>query len=302
MNFLINQNIDPIKEIQCMQLIGDYHSNFVAHLCALQDDRYLYNVMEYCEQGDLYGVVMNGISSNGRVEENQARNWFRQLILALHHLQQKGICHRDLSLENIMVHHESIKIIDFGIALRVPFKAMDAFGNGRFITDISEGSTRLLMMPQGQGANWAYMSPEVVSKGSFDGFTHDLWAVGVILYLLLVGHKPFHWAHKSDKQFLLLSENRSLKDTLLYWGITLSDEAFDLLQNMLLRDPRQRFTLSQVMQHPWVKGSNIDSECHETNDQAVGKENKKVKKVKKAKKWFHNKKGKTNGESIYKLS
>ena len=290
---------DPIKEIQCMQLIGNYHSHFVSHIDALQDDHYLYNVMQYCNDGDLYSVVMSEINTNKRVDEYQARKWFRQILCGLHHLQQKGVCHRDLSLGNILVHQNSIKIVDFDLSLRVPFmKSNNINGHGRHITDVSEGDTRLLMTAQGQSSNWAFMSPEVVKKGSdFDGFSHDLWAAGVILYILLVGHKPFHWAHKSDKQFLLLSENRSLKETLLYWGISLSDDAFDLLQNMLLRDPRQRLTLAQVMHHPWVKTTDDGNDYNEIDKTSTDSKENKISKLKLfqsktlKKKGKHNKKG-----------
>ncbi len=254
-----------------MQLIGNYHSHIVSHIDAIQDDHLLYNVMQYCEDGDLYGKVMSEISAIGRVDECRARTWFRQLLLALHHLQQKGVCHRDLSLENIMVHANSIKIVDFGLALRVPYKSASSTGNINYPTDVSEGSSRLLMTAQGQGSNWGYMSPEVVGKEqSFDGFAHDLWAAGVILYILLVGHKPFDWAHKSDKQFLQLTGNSSLYESLIYWGIDLSDEACDLLQNMLQRNPCQRLTLAQIMMHPWVR-----------NDCDSSKENRKGGTVKK---------------------
>ena len=284
--------IDPIKEIQCMQLIGNYHSHFVSHIDALQDDYHLYNVMQYCEDGDLHGVVMGEINKKGRVEESHARIWFRQLLWALHHLQQKGVCHRDLSLENIMVHKQSIKIVDFGLALRVPFTSLCTNGNRRYVTDVSEGSTRLLMTPQGQCANWTYMSPEVIQTNqSFDGFAHDLWAAGVILYILLVGHKPFNWAHKTDKEFLQISVKQSLKESLLYWKIDLSEDAFDLLQNMLLWDPGQRLTLAEVMEHPWVRNVSISQEISESNNDDTTSENKKNKS-----KWFH-KKQKSKGNT-----
>ena len=255
---------DPIKEIQCLQLIGNYNPQIASHVTALQDDYFLYNVMEYCEDGDLYSVVMNEIHTNGRVKEHRAREWFRQIIVALYHLQQKGVCHRDLSLENIMVHKGSIKVVDFGLALRVPFKSMtsssNSSGGGCRVTDVSEGSQRMLMVNQGLGSKWTYLSPEVIKKDSyFDGFAHDLWSAGVILYILLVGHKPFNWAHRTDQEYLQIAERLSLKDSLLYWNIDLTDDAFDLLQSMLIGNPRCRLTLSEIMQHPWVKGSEASS-------------------------------------------
>lgn len=240
---------DPLNEIQAMQLIGSYNSNVRGSKIALQDDEYLYSVMEYCKDGDLYSVVMKEISSNDRVKERTARRYFRQILLGLHHLQQKGVCHRDLRLENIMVHSKVLKIIDFGLALRVPYENTN---NSSFATDVSSGKCRMLIAGQGQCGDLNYMCPEVLERKAFDGFAADLWSAGVILYIMLVGRKPFHWAHSSDEQYLRIAIDGLLRDNLQYWNINLSDHAIDLLQHMLWKDEKRRFTLSQVMQHPWI--------------------------------------------------
>ena len=270
-----------------MQLIGNYNKHCVSHVVAMQDDHLLYNVMQYCEDGDLYRMVMSEINTHERVEESRARLWFRQLLLALHFLQQKGVCHRDLKLENIMVHKDEIKIVDFGLALRVPYQSSGLDGAMSYVTDVSEGSNRLLMTAQGQGSNWGYMSPEVLGKDKyFDGFTHDLWAVGVVLYILLVGHKPFKWAHSSDMEFLQLSENGSLKEILDYWDIKLSNDACDLLQSMLNCNPHRRLTLAQVMNHRWVRGVTEDTTSSEVKDESKPGKNK----------WFKKKREKCNSK------
>jgi serine/threonine protein kinase len=96
------------------------------------------------------------------------------------------------------------------------------------------------------------MSPEIFSNTvPFDGFAVDLWAAGVILYIMLTGFPPYDQAHRSDQRFDLIV-NGNLVRQLRSWGIQLSDDAGDLLQNMLQLDPRKRLTLAQVMVHPWV--------------------------------------------------
>jgi hypothetical protein len=69
---------------------------------------------------------------------------------------------------------------------------------------------------------------------------------------MLVGRKPFHWAHPSDEQFQRLSVEGGLKESLEYWNISLSDDAVNLLQDMLWKDKEKRLTLAMTMNHPWV--------------------------------------------------
>jgi len=267
---------DPLKEIQAMQLLegsslGDYHPHVIHSTSALQDDKYIYNITPYCRDGDLGGVVMGDIMSNLRMSEKNAKHWFRQILLGLHHLQQKGVCHRDLSLENIVVHGKTCKIIDFGMALRVPYAHPSNAGSS---TDVSDGTTRLPMVSQGQGGDFTYMSPEVLNRDSkFDGFAIDLWSVGVILYIMLIGTKPFKWPHSSDEMFVCLCVDGLLKDSISYWNIDLSDDAVDLIQRMLLKDKRMRPTLAEVMEHPWLSSNDETSSVH-TDNSSIQKEKK----------------------------
>ena len=162
-----------------------------------------------------------------------------------------------------MVHRNECKLIDFGMALRVPYSDP---GNINTATDASAGTQRLLMTAQGQGGTkWTYMAPEVVKRCKvFDGFAIDLWAAAVVLYIMLIGHVPFRWAQDSDEQFWGLSGCGMLRENLEHWNIGLSDEACDLLQNMLWRDVASRLTLAQVMEHPWVVGADDDDRSSST--------------------------------------
>eukprot|EP00541_Cyclophora_tenuis_P005719 CAMPEP_0116542362 /NCGR_PEP_ID=MMETSP0397-20121206/978_1 /TAXON_ID=216820 /ORGANISM="Cyclophora tenuis, Strain ECT3854" /LENGTH=452 /DNA_ID=CAMNT_0004066371 /DNA_START=1 /DNA_END=1359 /DNA_ORIENTATION=+ len=259
---------DPIKEISAMQLIGNYHPNVLGCIEVLQDDEYLYTIMPYCAGGDLFGRVMGNDKTRTdsqlsdktfdqagtQVEEGKARLWFRQLLSGLFHLQRKGVCHRDISLENLMIDDENdeLKIIDMGMCLRVPYVDLDNEASDR-VTDVSDGTERLLMKSQGQGGKLMYMAPEVVAREDvFDGFAIDLWAAGVVLFVMLVGLAPFKWAHPSDKRYAKIAKG-NLKELMSGLHLDLSDEACDLLQNMFWWDPRKRLTLAQILQHPWVQ-------------------------------------------------
>jgi serine/threonine protein kinase len=103
------------------------------------------------------------------------------------------------------------------------------------------------------------MSPEVFANtDDFDGFAIDLWAAGVILYIMLTGFPPYDQASITDKRFELIVTGR-LVEQLHNWDIFVSDEAGDLLQNMLLLDPCERLTLAQAMAHPWVANGDVEA-------------------------------------------
>lgn len=138
-------------------------------------------------------------------------------------------------------------IIDLGMCLRVPFGAEDAS-----IVDVTKGTLRRLMKPQGQCGKPNYISPEVgLNTEAFDGFAIDVWACGVILFIMLVGLPPFEFASKDDPRYRMITRG-GLMTMLTQWNRAISVEAGDLLQKMLREDPRERLSLMEVMDHPWV--------------------------------------------------
>lgn len=176
------------------------------------------------------------------------------LSQGLNHLQSKGVCHRDLSLENVLVDGHRCMIIDMGMCLRVPYNDRSGMGS---VTDVTRGTSRRMMRPQGVCGKHNYMSPEVFANtDNFDGFAIDLWAAGVILYIMLTGFPPYDQACCSDQRFELIVKGR-LVEQLRNWNINLSDEAGNLLQNMLRLDPRRRMTLAEVLSHPWVTSEDV---------------------------------------------
>jgi serine/threonine protein kinase len=159
-------------------------------------------------------------------------------------------------LENLLLDKDDkLCLVDFGIALRVPYT--DNYGGG--VTDVSAGTSRRLMVSQGMGGKLMYVAPEIVSQQTeVDPFATDLWSVGVVLFVMLVGLAPFKWAHPSDKRFASISKG-GLKSLLEALEIPISAEACDLLQGFMWADPRKRWTLADVLQHPWVLGNQFSN-------------------------------------------
>jgi len=166
-----------------------------------------------------------------------------------------GVCHRDLSLENVLVDHDRCFIMDMGMCLRVPYT--DPADPTR-IVDVTSGAMRRLMKPQGVCGKHNYMSPEIAANTeAFDGFSIDLWAAGVILYIMLTGFPPYDQANRTDQRFELIITGR-LMEQLKNWDIHLSDDAGDLMQKMLQYHPKNRLSLAQVMDHPWVTNPEVE--------------------------------------------
>ncbi|KAL7546407.1 hypothetical protein ACHAWF_009742 [Thalassiosira exigua] len=210
-------------------------SHIMMPMDLLSDDRNLYSIMPYCTGGELFDVL----EKKNRFSEPEARYWMRQILKGLSCLKRAGVTHRDLSLENLLVHEGNVLIIDMGMCLRIP------------IAD-SRTNQRYLILPQGVCGKWHYMSPEVCKNQlPFDGPAVDLWATGVILFLMLTGFPPWERPVLADERFKYMS-NGYLVQMLTEWKVGLSADAMDLLQRMFWLDPTDRLSLDQVCAHPWM--------------------------------------------------
>ena len=208
--------------------------------------------MPFCNGGELYTHLENG----GRFSEPLARYFFKQILDGGFSLQKSGICHRDISLENILVHDSNIVIIDMGMCLRVPFSSPD--GNPNKVVDVASGTLRKLILPQGQCGKPNYIAPEILSSTTaFDGFGVDTWSIGVVLFILLVGLPPWDWATPDDARYRMIALDGRLDEMLRQWGRPISASALDLLQGIFRSNPRDRYTFGQIMDHPWVRSPDV---------------------------------------------
>lgn len=256
---------DPLKEIAAMQLIGSEHPHVLGCEDVLFDGKNLNVVLKYCDSGDLFQLLQEVQASRGEssgeqppgLTEGEARYWFRQIVSGVQHLHSVGVCHRDLSPENVMIDKQGTLIIDMGMCLRVPYVTSDSSNT---TTDIMEATAmaqanggtirRCLFKPQGACGKLPYMSPEIYrNRDSFDGEAADIWTAGTILFCMVTGNRSYQRPHASDPQFYWMTQG--LPQLLSDWGIRLSPEGLHLLQNMLQVNPRLRLTLEEVVNHPW---------------------------------------------------
>jgi serine/threonine protein kinase len=118
---------DPLQEIAAMQLLGETPVNILGANEVLFDGQNLNVVMRFCQNGDLFQLIQEAqnrphpIPGVPGLTEGEARHWFRQVMNGVQYMHKHGICHRDLSPENVMIdNHESL-IIDMGMCLRLPY-------------------------------------------------------------------------------------------------------------------------------------------------------------------------------------
>jgi serine/threonine protein kinase len=112
------------EEVRARAEQGIMENNIMTSIDVLTDNVYLYLIMPFCDGRELFDVVQAG-----KFSEPEARHWFKQILKAVETLQEAGVCHRDMSLENIMTSGNDLAIvIDFGMCLKIPY-ITDEYGN-----------------------------------------------------------------------------------------------------------------------------------------------------------------------------
>ncbi|CAM9476742.1 unnamed protein product, partial [Heterosigma akashiwo] len=226
-------NENPMSEIAAMEYLSDPGSQYVLSLieCVMDETR-VYAVLPFCG-----AELFSPVERSGRFDEGTSRTLFLQILEGLQYVHSKYVCHRDMSLENVLVTENQCKIIDFGMCLRKPQGP-----NGQ----------SLLMLPAGQCGKRNYMSPEIYANTDpFDGLAVDLWACAVMLFIMLTGVPPFELPSMVDQRFRMVNSG-GLAEMLRMWDIRVSEGAAHLLQGMLRADPARRLSLEEVLAHPWV--------------------------------------------------
>lgn len=216
------------KEISVMRLLK--HPNIVELKEVMATKTNIYLVMEYVGGGDLYTYIIK----QGTLSENLARKFFQQLITAVDFCHSRGVCHRDLKLENILLdpNGTNVKICDFGLATSTCPGGKD-----------DNNSDVLLYTACGA---IAYMAPEIITREKYDGKKADIWSCGVILYTLLAGYPPF----QDESQRLLLRKIRVGKYD---FPLGFPKEVEDLIKKIMVKNPSERILMSEIMTTPWFR-------------------------------------------------
>ena len=210
------------EEIELIKKLD--HPNIFEIYEFYDDEETFYLITEYLEGGELFDFI----SSSGELNEKLAFIIIEQVLSAVNYLHKHNIIHRDLKPENLLLVTKNdptkIKLIDFGTSKK--FKKGDILSN-----------------PLG---TCYYVAPEVIRRGYNEGA--DIWSCGVILYILLCGYPPFNGKNETEI-FLSILKNEVKFDEKDWGGI--SEDAIDLVYNMLRKFPVQRFTMKQCLNHPW---------------------------------------------------
>jgi calcium/calmodulin-dependent protein kinase I len=218
-----------------IKILSDIHHPHVVQMKAIFDtEETLFIVMELMLGGELYEEIVRRKSFS----EKDASYIMKQLFSALSYLHKKGIVHRDLKLENLLITEPNsldIKLADFGLSKIVAGDALTTACGTPF-----------------------YVAPDILLGTGYDSAV-DMWACGILLYVLLSGRLPF--AADSDAELFKL-----IIDGDLVWKSpqfdTVSDEARDLISNLIVVEPRDRFTADEAIQHVFIKENNRNTPLH----------------------------------------
>jgi len=202
-------------------------------------------VLELADGGELFEFL----SFTGCFEEAIARTYFHELIAGVSYCHGKGVAHRDLKPENLLLDSNFVlKIADFG------------FSN---VFSLSSNSNSKNMNTE--CGTPGYMAPEMSSGKGYDATLADIWACGVVLFIMLAGFPPFARPNNSDWWFNKLNTGRHN----LFWqahsrSAYFSESTKDFINKILNPDPTKRITLADMKKHQWFEGTTISDKALET--------------------------------------
>ncbi|PIN18814.1 Serine/threonine protein kinase [Handroanthus impetiginosus] len=209
------------REISILRRVR--HPNIVQLFEVMATKAKIFFVMEYVKGGELFNKV-----AKGRLKEEVARKYFQQLISAVAFCHARGVYHRDLKPENILLDEDgNLKVSDFGLsAISEQIKQ-----DGLFHTFCGTP---------------AYVAPEVLARRGYDAAKVDIWSCGVILFVLMAGHLPFH-----DQNVMAMYKK-------IYKGEFrcprwFSPELIRFLRRLLDTNPETRITIPDIMNNKWFK-------------------------------------------------
>jgi len=218
------------------------HGNILRLVEYYRTEKKIFVVMELLTGGELLGAL----NDRGSFPESDARELFAQLLHACAYIHSRGIVHRDIKLENLLLVREGdlscVKLADFGLSAQIRRRTGDG----------SAGLNTVCGTP-------TYVAPEVLLSTSENpyGPACDLWSAGVLLFNLLAGYPPFHEANLPQ---LFKSIRKGLKPYEFMadpsWTMV-SAEAKDLIQRLLVVNPKERLSAAEALKHPWICGEQL---------------------------------------------
>ena len=205
------------------------HPNIIKLYDIYENENYIYIIMEYCSGGDLLSYFEH---YEYELKETRVCEIIHKLSMAIYYLHSYGIVHRDLKPENILMTDLSpeadIRLLDFGLSKIV--------GNEEKCTE-----------PYG---TLSFVAPEVLQGKPYDKSV-DLWSIGIITFLLLCGYLPFDDKH-SEREIARQTIQDPVPFESKIWN-KYTPEAKNFVEGLLQKKPEKRFTIKEILEHPWIK-------------------------------------------------
>lgn len=259
---------NPYKEIHRMQELGD-NEHVLECIEALEDDKYLYIVTPRGNPGTLEDAIFSG-DSNERLEPTKVKQYWKQILDILVYLGEHNICHRDISPDNFLfLNPNRLVLFDFALSVRIPINEND--------------HVRHLMTGTGNFGTYSCMPPEIYCNRIYDGIGTDLYSATLILYFMLTKMVLYLKPDPNDISFryyviakglsssplnersveVLMNtfgssvENQDQQHRLLQRSFAhldlLSTDAMTILENIIRMNPKERWTLGQVLEAPFLQ-------------------------------------------------
>ena len=209
------------KELNILKSLR--HPNIVHLYADIETNANIYIIMEYIKGIEL----IHYISSNSKLSEEEACFYFRQIISAIEYLHKLKIAHRDIKPENMIIENETkiIKLVDFGLS--------------------NYYNTKTEMLSSACGSP-SYAAPEMLYGKKYSASPIDIWSCGIVLYAMICGYLPF-----DDPDYNILY--KKIKEGKFKIPLHVSPNAKDLIKNLLVNNPKKRYTIEQIKKHTWFK-------------------------------------------------
>ena len=216
-------------------LANSEHPNIVGLDYVFKNDKRIYFIMSFIRWGELFKHIIDC----KRFDENRAKFYALQIALAIGHLHSQDIVYRDLKPENILLGEDGyVYITDFGLS-------------------------RILAKDEIATSFWGtaeYLAPEMVTSSGHN-FGIDWWALGILIYEMIVGIPPFYHKNREHMFYLITQATIKYPDPKKH-GITVSENAKDLINMLLEKDMEKRLgwkdDVNEVISHPWFKDLDVN--------------------------------------------
>ena len=230
--YMFENEVSVLSELSHPNIVGliDYDSDDTYYDENGESHKAYSIALELCSEGELFDII----AKTGSFSEELSRHYFHQMVDGLEHIWSKGLRHRDIKLENMLLDDKFIlKYIDFG------------YSTARRHCDQSIGTT-------------SYLAPEVFTKDKFRTKPLDIFALGIVLFTIYTRCPPFYQATSDDLNYRLF-----VADNEKYWDIfekRLNGEKFPsefktLINDMLSHNPKKRPSLNQIKKYDWYNQS-----------------------------------------------